>query len=148
MQDILTPEQKTGYQQMKTDEKNSSAEMSASIQMNQLTPLLQLNDSQKDQVVNALYQTQLDTQDPDWIKKNVSNVAGNPMAILDAQAKAKEDALAKILTSDQLATYHQQAQSQLNMQKAMMKSFMPAAPVTPTPAVSNVTPAAMAPATP
>ena len=48
----------------------------------------------------------------------------NPIAFLDAQAKAKEDALAKILTPDQLATYHQQAQAQLDMQKSMMQNYL------------------------
>ena len=120
---ILNPDQKTAYQQLQTDQKNSNAEMGATVEMNQLAPLLQLNDSQKDQVYSALAQAQLDMQDPNWIKANANT--GDPAAIMDAQAKAKEDALAKILTPDQLATYHQQAQSQLDMQKAMMQKLMP-----------------------
>jgi len=123
---ILSPDQKAAYAQMKTDQKNSAAETMASVQMDQLAPLLQLNDSQKDQVYSALAQEQIDTQDPNWIKANVPNGGTDPMAVMDAQAKAKEDALAKILTPDQLATYHQQAQSQLDMQKAMMQKFSPA----------------------
>jgi hypothetical protein len=134
LNDILTPDQKTAYQQMKTEQKNSSAETSASFEMNQVAPLLQLNDTQKDQVANALYQVQLNSQDPAWIKQNVTVGASNPLAILDAEAKAKEDALAKILTPDQLAAYHQQAQSQLTMQRAMMQKFAPPAPAAPTPA--------------
>jgi chromosome segregation ATPase len=125
LNDILTPDQKTAYQQIKTDQKNSAAEMMVTVEMNQVSPLLQLNDSQKDQVYSALYQVQLDTQDPNWIKNNVTTSATDPLAILEAQAKAKEDALAKILTPDQLATYHQQAQSQLNLQKSMMQKFAP-----------------------
>lgn len=124
LNDILTPEQKTAYQQMQTDQKNSAAETMASVEMNQVAPLLQLSDSQKDQVYNALAQAQVDSQDPTWVKNNVSN-SSDPTALLEAQAKAKEDALSKILTPDQLATYHQQAQSQLDMQKAMMQKFSP-----------------------
>ena len=132
LNDILTPDQKTAYQQMKTDQKNSAAETTASVEMNQISPLLQLTDSQKDQVYSALAQVQLDTQDPTWIKNNVTTSPTNPLAMLDAQAKAKEDALAKILTPDQLATYHQQAQSQLDMQKAMMQKFtLPSAATAP-----------------
>jgi len=132
LNDILTPDQKTAYQQMKTDQKNSAMEMVATAEMNQISPLLQLSDSQKDQVYSALYQVHLDTTDPAWIKNNLSNPT-DPTAILEAQAKAKEDALAKILSPDQLATYHQQVQSQLDMQKAMMQKFTlptpaPAAP--------------------
>ena len=140
LKDILTPDQKAEYQQMKTDQKNSSAESMASMQMNQMAPLLQLSESQKDQVEAALYQTQLNSQDPTWIKNNLSTNAANPIAILDAQAKAKEDALAKILTPDQLATYHQQAQSQLDVQKAMMQKFMPPTATTPAPAATPASP--------
>jgi DNA repair exonuclease SbcCD ATPase subunit len=135
LNDILTPDQKTAYQQIKTDQKNSAAEMVASSEMNQISPLLQLSDTQKDQVGSALYQVQLDAMNPNWIKNNVTTSATNPLAILDVQAKAKEAALAKILTPDQLATYHQQAQSQLDMQKAMMQKFSP-----PTPAASAIAP--------
>jgi hypothetical protein len=112
--------------------------MVANAEMSQVAPLLQLNDGQKDQVYNALYQAQVDTQDPNWIKANVGTNATDPMAILDAQAKAKEDALAKVLSPDQLATYHQQAQQQLQMQKSMMQKFAaPAAGAATTPAPVN-----------
>ena len=136
---ILTPDQKTAYQQMKTDEKGSSAEMMASVEMNQISPLLQLSETQKDQVGSALYQVQLNAQDPTWIKNNVTVSSGNPLAMLDAEEKAKEDALSKILTPDQLATYHQQAQTQLDMQKSMMQKFSPpasAASAAPAPAAA------------
>ena len=125
LKDILTPDQKTEYQQMQTEQKNSAQESMATSQTSQLAPLLQLSDSQKDQVYSALYQANLDTQSPDWIKAHV-NVA-DPGSILDAQAKAKEDALSKVLTPSQLATYHQQAQSQLELQKSMMQKFTPPA---------------------
>jgi chromosome segregation ATPase len=124
MNEILNPEQKTQYKQIETDEKNSAAETVASVEMNQFAPALQLSDSQKDQVYTALTQVQLQASDPDWIKNNMT--PGNTAGFLDAQAKAKEDALAKILSPDQLATYRQQAQSMLDMQKAMIQKFTPA----------------------
>jgi C-terminal processing protease CtpA/Prc len=83
-----------------------------------------LNDAQKDQVYSALCQAQVNEQDPTWIKNNVTNPT-DPTAILDAQEKAKEDALSKVLTPDQLATFRQQMQSQLSMQKAMMQKMSP-----------------------
>jgi tRNA A37 threonylcarbamoyladenosine modification protein TsaB len=107
--------------------------------MNQLAPLLQLTDSQKDQVYNALYQVQTNSQDPNWIKNNPVN-RSDPTAFLDAQAKAKEDALSKILTPDQLATYHQQAQSQLDTQKAMVQKLSPATAGAPVPAPASASP--------
>jgi hypothetical protein len=145
LNDILAPDQKTAYQQMKTDQKNSATEMMVSVEMNQISPLLQLSDSQKDQVYSALAQVQSDAQDPTWIKNNAS--PSNPLAMLDAQAKAKEDALAKILTPDQLAAYHQQAQSKLDMQKSMMQKFMPQPAATTAP-TSAPAPAAASPSTP
>jgi len=120
---ILDPEQQAEYTQMKADQKNSAAETAATLQVNQLGTLLQLSDSQKDQMYSALAQEQIDTQDPTWIKNNTPNGAADPIAMMDAQAKAKEDALSKILTPDQMATYHQQAQSQLDMQKVIIQNM-------------------------
>ncbi len=134
LSDLLSPDQKTAYDQMKTDEKNSQLETAATNEMNQLAPLLQLSDSQKDQVYSALYQQHVDSQDPTWIKNNMAG-STNPATILENQAKAKEDALAKVLTPQQLAIYHQQAQSQLDMQKAMVQKFE--APATATPATTG-----------
>jgi hypothetical protein len=141
LNDILTPDQKTAYEQMKTDQKNSATETVASMEMNQVAPLLQLSDSQKDQVYSALYQVQQDSTDPNWIKANVTTT--DPGSILDAQAKAKEDALSKILTPDQMATYQQQTESQLAMQKAMMQKMN-----LPTMTGVIATPATVAPVTP
>jgi hypothetical protein len=121
LDEILTPEQKTEYAQIKTEQKNSSAEMMASVQLNQMAPGLNLTDTQKDQVYSALAQTQLQSLDPDWIKANIN--ANDPSALLDARNKAQDDAMAKILTPDQLVIYQQQQQSDRQMQKAMMKSF-------------------------
>jgi Spy/CpxP family protein refolding chaperone len=119
LKEILTPEQKATYEQMKTDERNNTAEASASMEMNQMATSLNLTDAQRDQVGSALYQAELNVP-------HVSN-SSDPTAFLDEQAKAKEDALAKVLTPDQLATYHQQAQSQLAFQKSIMQKFLPAA---------------------
>ena len=68
---VLTPEQQTAYQQVQADENASRADTAATIQMNQVAPLLQLSDAQKDAVFNALYQVQ--TTAP-----NTSDVMANP----------------------------------------------------------------------
>lgn len=125
LQDILTPDQKTAYQDLQNEQKKSQAETSASMEMNQVAPLLNLSESQKDQVESALYQLRIDSQDPKWIQQHSSSTPGDPTAYLDTQEKAKEDALASILTPDQMASYKQQQESQLDMQKAMLKKFMP-----------------------
>ena len=125
IQEVLTPDQKTAYQSMQADEKKSRAETSASLEMNQVAPMLNLNENQKDQVESALYQVQIDSQDPKWLQQHSSSTPGDPTAYLDAEEKAKEDALTSLLTPDQMTAYKQQQQSQLDMQKAMMKKFMP-----------------------
>ena len=103
---VLTPEQQTAYQQLQADEQTSRAETSATVQVNQMSPLLQLSDSQKDQVSNALYQIQMTAPDP-------ATLITDPNATSEilAQAQATQAALAKVLTPDQMALYQQQAQS-------------------------------------
>jgi hypothetical protein len=130
LKDVLTPDQKTAYQQMQDDQKKNQAETMATLEMNQVAPALQLSEAQKDQVYAALYQIQ--TNPPKPAPSNGANPS-DPSSYLDAQEKAKEDALSKILTPEQLATYHQQAQNQLEMQKAMMQKFAPPSTVPATP---------------
>jgi len=103
---VLTPDQQAAYQQVQADEKASRADTSATVQVNQMAPLLQLSDSQKDQVISALYQVQIAAPDP-------SSLLANPNAasVITAQAQATQDALAKILTPDQMTLYQQQAQT-------------------------------------
>jgi cell division protein FtsB len=121
---ILTPDQKAIYKQIQDDEKSSAAETMATMEMNQVAPVLGLSDAQKDQVYSALYQVQTNMTDPNWIK-NIAATGSDPMAVMEAQAKAKEDALAKILTPDQMATYQQQVQNQMEMVKSMMQKMTP-----------------------
>ncbi len=162
IQDLLTPDQKVAYKKMQDDQKTSQAESSASMEMNQIAPLLNLSDTQKDQVESALYQVHLDSGSPDFAKKYPTDPA-DPLSFMGAQEKAKEDALASILTPDQMAAYKQQTESQLNMQRNMMKKFMPpggfsslvtgasttttSTPAAPTPAPNQTPAPAPAPAT-
>ena len=125
LSDILSPDQKTTYQQMEDEEKKSTTETMATAEMNEMAPALQLSETQKDQVYTALYQLQASMTDPATYQNNPAINPTNPISILEFQAKAKEAALAKILTPEQLATYHQQAQSELEMQKAMMQKLTP-----------------------
>jgi hypothetical protein len=103
---VLTPEQQTAYTQVQADELASRAETAATVQVNQMAPLLQLSDSQKDQVASALYQIQAAAPDPTSLMTNP-----NAASVIAAQAQATQAALAKVLTPDQMALYQQQAQS-------------------------------------
>lgn len=127
LDDILNPEQKTEYTKLKSDEKQSQAEMIASYQMNQMGGALQLSDPQKDQVYTTLTQVQMNATDPKWIAENLGSATGDPMATLDKLEKIKEDQLAKILSPAQMDAFRQQAQSQLEMQRTMIQKFMPGA---------------------
>jgi hypothetical protein len=102
---VLTPYQQTAYKQVQADEQASRADMAATMQVDQMSPLLQLSDSQKDQVVQALYQVQASAPDP-------ISLMGNPNAasIMAAQAQATQDALAKVLTPVQQALYLREGQ--------------------------------------
>ena len=103
---VLTPEQQTAYQQVQADEQASRADMAATVQVDQMAPLLQLSDSQKDQVVQALYQVQASAPDPASLLTNP-----NAASVISAQAQATQAALAKVLTPDQMALYQQEGQT-------------------------------------
>jgi hypothetical protein len=102
---VLTPEQQTAYQQVQADEKTSRADTSATVQVNQVAPLLQLSDSQREQAMSALYQVQMAAPDPTSLMTNP-----NASSVITAQAQATQDALTKVLRPDQMALYQQQAQ--------------------------------------
>jgi Spy/CpxP family protein refolding chaperone len=103
---VLTPEQQTAYQQVQADEQTSRADTAATTQVNQVAPLLQLSDSQKDQVFNALYQVQMSAPDPTSLITNP-----NAATVITAQAQATQAALAKVLTPAQMTLYQQEGQS-------------------------------------
>jgi hypothetical protein len=103
---VLTPDQQAQYQQVQADQKASRADTSATVQMNQVAPLLQLTDAQKDQVFNALYQVQMSAPDPMSLMTNP-----NAATIVSQQAQATQDALTKVLTPAQMTLYQQQAQT-------------------------------------
>jgi hypothetical protein len=102
----LTPAQMTQYQQVQADEKASRADTSTNTQINQIAPLLQLSDSQKDQVYSALYPVSLNTPDPMSLMTNP-----NAPTIIQQQAAATQAALAKVLSTDQMALYQQSGAS-------------------------------------
>jgi uncharacterized membrane protein YgcG len=103
---VLTPDQQAAYKQVQADEQISRADISATTQVDQMMPLLQLSDSQKDQVYNSIYQAQMTAPDPMSLITNP-----NAASVVTAQAQATQAALAKVLTTDQMALYQQEAQA-------------------------------------
>jgi hypothetical protein len=104
---VLTYQQQADYQKLQSDEKAARAETSATSQVNGVMPLLQLSDSQKEAAMQALYQVQMDSPDPQSLMGDP-----NPMAAITTQAQATQGVLAKVLTPDQMTLYQQEAQAQ------------------------------------
>jgi hypothetical protein len=104
---VLSPQQQAAYQQLQSDEKASRAETMATQQVDQIMPLLQLTDSQKEAAMNALYQQQLSAPDP-------ASLIGNPnaLATLTSQGQTTQAALQKVLSQDQYTLYQQDQQIQ------------------------------------
>ena len=102
----LGADQQAQYKAVQTEEKTARADTMATVQVNSVAPLLQLSDTQRDAVFNALYQAQSSAPDP------MSMVSDpNALGTLSAQAAATQTALAKVLTPDQMTLYQQQVQN-------------------------------------
>jgi len=106
MADLLNPEQQRQYQQLQADEKVARADTSVTTQVNSVSPLLQLNETQRQQMYDALYQVQMSAPDPNSLITNP-----NAVSVLTAQAQANNAALQKVLTADQWSLYQQQNQA-------------------------------------
>jgi Spy/CpxP family protein refolding chaperone len=102
---VLSQYQQSQYQQLQSDEKAARAESSATSQVDDIMPLLQLTDDQKEKALNALYQQQLSAPDP-------MTLMGNPNAVatLAAQGQSMQAALKQVLNPDQYALYQQSQQ--------------------------------------
>ena len=103
---VLTPQQKIAYQQVQSEEQTARADTQATTQVNQLAPLLQLTDAQRDQMVQQLYQVQMQAPDPTTLMTNP-----NATSVITQQAQATQAALAKVLNTDQLSLYQQAGQA-------------------------------------
>jgi hypothetical protein len=104
---VLSPTQQTEYQQEQADEKSARAESSATSQVDNLMPLLQLTDDQKEKAMNALYQQQVSAPDPASLLTNP-----NPLGALASQGQSVQSAMKQVLTPDQYALYQQDQQVQ------------------------------------
>ena len=104
---VLSPSQQVQYQQLQTDEKQARAESAATTQIDNMMPLLQLSDDQKEKAMNALYQQQLSAPDAANLATNP-----NPMAAMAQQGATIQNALKQVLSPDQFALYQQNEQVQ------------------------------------
>jgi len=104
---VLSPTQQVQYQQLQSDEKQARAEVTATQQVDNMMPLLQLSDDQKEKVMTALYQQQLTAPDGAAVAANP-----NPLAALAQQGQAVQSAMKGVLSPDQFALYQQSEQVQ------------------------------------
>lgn len=116
--DVLTPDQRSEYQKMQTEERTSAAETMATLGVNQLSASLNLTDQQKDQVFNALAQVQM--MDPATRQKMVQDLIAQGMQPADAYTEIQRQALSKILTPEQMETYNQQLVAQRELMRTMI----------------------------
>jgi hypothetical protein len=107
MASVLTPAQQVQYQQLQNDEKQARAESSATQQVDNLMPLLQLSDDQKEKLMNGLYQQQLSAPDAGGLANNP-----NPMGALAQQGQVLQSVMKQVLSADQYALYQQNEQVQ------------------------------------
>ena len=103
---VLTPQQRIAYQQVQAEEQAARVDTQVVAQINQMAPLLQLTDQQKDQMSQQLYQAQMQTPDPTTLITNP-----NAPSIITKQAQATDQALAKVLSPQQMDLYQQAGQA-------------------------------------
>lgn len=123
LKQILTPDQLTGYQQYKTEEQRQQMQMAAQAELMQLSPVLQLNAQQQEQVSGILQQ-----QYQQYIAQQ-GGLSGPVPAGWEQMLDAKKEALRAVLTPEQQQSYEKFIESQ----REMMKSMMPQGQTSPTP---------------
>lgn len=103
---VLNPEQQRQYAQLQADEKQSRADTAATSQLNSVAPLLQLSQTQSDQIYKQLHDMQMSQPDP-------MSVLGNPTAMAAANPDKSTDMILKqTLTADQYSLYQQDQAAQ------------------------------------
>ena len=128
--EVLTPEQRTEYQALQKEEFQNAARVAASAEMMQLQGSLGLTQEQQDNVFSALYQQSVDPVSG-LVATSMEATISDPAAALQQAFDRKVEALRPILTSEQLKTYRDLQEKQIQM----IQAFFPkgAAPVPPTP---------------
>lgn len=128
--DLLTPEQRTEYQALQKEEFQNTARVAASAEMMQLQGSLGLTQEQQDKVFSALYQQSVDPVSGSEATQKSASI-NDPAAGLQQAFDKKVEALRPILTSEQLKTYRDLQEKQIQMIQALFPKG--AAPVPPTP---------------
>jgi hypothetical protein len=99
---VLTQGQQSEYAQVQADEKAARAEVEATRQVDDVMPLLQLTDDQKEKAVSAIYDQMVNQPDP--LKALASP---NGLSTFAKQAQGVQGIMQKVLSPDQYALYQQ-----------------------------------------
>lgn len=124
---LLTPEQKTAYTEFKDEEAVGNARMAANAELLQLQTTLGLNTEEQDKVYAVLYDQTLRQLKGDLGGVQVSS---DPAAVMESMLDRKAQALAEVLTPDQITRYREQQQVQIKFLRNLVAP-KDAAPGTP-----------------
>ena len=116
---LLTPEQQTGYDQLKQEEVTNNARLMANSELLQMQTTLGLDAAQQDKVFAVLYEqsrSQLAGSQPPS-----PEAAANPFSAVTDMMQKKLDALKGVLTDDQFESYKKFQDQQMKM----IQSFLP-----------------------
>ena len=100
---ILSPGQQSQYREIAADQLANHAQYMATVEVNNVVPLLQLSDAQKETAMNLVYQVQLSEPDP--------LTQPNCAASFTSKMQKIQAALTQVLTPDQLALYQAQTRA-------------------------------------
>jgi hypothetical protein len=109
MKEILDPEQKIAWEQIKEASMESSARSLAQRQVNDVDTTLPLGLTQEEQLRAAFYRAALD---------DLRQGSG-------IRIRTREDVLAKVLSPDQLTTYHRRILDRLQIAKLDLRASVP-----------------------
>jgi hypothetical protein len=124
LEEMLTPEQKVGYEAYKEEKTKTQREQMAQMQLSQVSSLLGLSEDQKDKVYSVLYENQDFSGMKDLPPEDVT--ASGIAKHMDDNLQKTREKLQGILSPEQLDLWTQQQKRQLELQRQMMERMMPA----------------------
>lgn len=132
MEAILTTEQWTEYRKFQRHQQEASLRMTASMELYQLSPMLDLTSQQEDQVFQILY------DEAERASEAPSAVAAEPVDWIDElweQYEAKKAALREVLRPEQFARYeaHLNAEYESMVESESLQGTYLVSPVTSAP---------------
>lgn len=121
---LLAPEQQSAYDTFQEEERTQNARVAANGELLQMQTTLGLTSVQQDQVYPILYEQTL----LQFKGEAAGEKAANPAEVMQALLDRKAQALAEVLTPEQLQNYRQQQERQIEFMKRIMTQIEPPKP--------------------